>query len=243
MLRVKHKTIRNTTLSPLIPTLLFSILFASACAQENAHSKETTATTDIIQLPAPVLKSDYSIEEALQSRRSVRRFSDEAVDLTVVSQILWSAQGITQEQRGFRTSPSAGATFPLEIFVAAGNVEGLNAGLYHYKPHEHSLVLLKENDLRQQLSSASLRQTSVRDGAFVVIIAAVFERTTGRYGDRGIKYVHMEVGHVGQNIHLQAESLGLGTVVIGAFNDADVKKVLNLPDNMETLYLMPVGKK
>ncbi|MBW6515997.1 MAG: SagB/ThcOx family dehydrogenase [Candidatus Cloacimonetes bacterium] len=212
-----------------------------SCAERT--DTKSISSGEIINLPEPALDSDHSIEQALQNRRSVRRYSDNPVDLQAVSQILWSAQGITHEDRGYKTAPSAGATFPLEIYAAVGNVEGLSAGLYHYVPDNHHLVKIHNQDLRAELSSAALRQTSIRDGAFVVIIAAIFERTTGRYGERGIKYVHMEVGHVGQNIHLQAESLGLGTVVIGAFNDEEMKRVLDLPPDQIPLYLMPLGHK
>jgi len=221
--------------------MLFTIPLTISCAERT--DTKSINSGEIVNLPEPALDSDYSIEQALQSRRSVRRYSDKPVDIQTVSQILWSAQGITHEQRGYKTAPSAGAIFPLEIYAAVGNVEGLSAGLYHYISDNHHLVKIHDQDIRTDLSAAALRQTSVRDGAFVVIIAAIYERTTGRYGERGIKYVHMEVGHVGQNIHLQAKSLGLGTVVIGAFIDEEMKRVLNLPEDQIPLYLMPLGHK
>jgi SagB-type dehydrogenase family enzyme len=222
--------------------LLFCLPAALFCLSDEERNIPGISPAITIKLPAPALDSDFSVEKALESRRSVRRFKDESVTIQDVGQILWSAQGITHQERGYRTSPSAGATFPLEIYLAAGKVEGLAPGLYHYVPADHHLVKIGSEDLRAELSAAALRQTSVRDGAFVVIIAARFERTTGRYGERGIKYVHMEVGHAGQNIHLQAESLGLGTVVIGAFNDEEMQKVLDLPSGLVPLYLMPLGR-
>jgi len=234
----------KSTIYPIILTALLILLttpLTLSCVQEErAH---TSVSKEIVTLPQPALDSDFSIEKALQSRRSVRIYKDEPLNLQTVSQILWSAQGITQEERGYRTAPSAGARFPLEVYVAIGNVEGISSGLYHYVPQEHHLVKIHQNDLRTELSAAALRQASVRNGAFVVIIAAVFERLTDRYGDRGVRYTHMEVGHASQNIHLQVESLGLGTVIIGSFDDEQMKKILNLPENQIPLYLMPIGKK
>lgn len=243
MLRFSLNIINATIL--LIPALILltSFLTTLSCTPVDEERDITEPDNQITPLPEPALTSDYSVEEALKNRRSIRRYTDEPVDLPTVSQILWAAQGITHEQRGYRTSPSAGATFPLEIYLVAGNVDDLPQGLYRYDPQEHHLISMAEGDLRSDLSAAALGQTPVRDGAFVVIIAADYDRTTGRYGERGIRYVHMEVGHVGQNIHLQAESLGLGTVVIGAFNDSDVKRILHLPADIEPLYLMPLGKK
>jgi SagB-type dehydrogenase family enzyme len=180
------------------------------------------------------------VEEALLKRRSIRSYKNESLSLEEVSQLLWSAQGETTSW-GERTAPSAGATYPLEIYLVAGDVEGLDSGLYHYNPSNHSLILVKEGDLRRELAHAALDQYMIARAPITIVICAEFKRTTGRYGERGIRYVLMEVGHVGQNIHLQAEALNLGTVVIGAFYDEDVKEILGVKE--EPLYLMPVGKK
>lgn len=193
-----------------------------------------------IKLPTPSFKGNFSVEEALKSRRSVRSYKQEKLSLKELSQILWATDGKTAEWGG-RTAPSAGATYPLEIYVVVGNVEGLKQGLYHYDIDSHSLEIIKEGDLRVQLSNAALGQSSVRNAPVVIIIAGIFERTTSRYGKRGERYVYMEVGHCGQNLHLQAESLGLGTVMIGAFDDEKVKKVLGIKEDV--FYLCPVGKK
>ncbi|MEN4007519.1 MAG: SagB/ThcOx family dehydrogenase [Methanobacteriaceae archaeon] len=196
----------------------------------------------IIELPEPIHESNTSIEEALLRRRSIREYKDVPLTLAEVSQLLWAAQGITAPAWGGRTAPSAGATYPLETYVVIGNVEGIAEGVYRYIPHEHELVKVRGGDIRDELAVAALGQAWVREGAISIVFSAVYERTTERYGDRGIRYVHMEVGHAGQNVHLQAVSLNLGTVVVGAFHDEDVKRILNMPDNERPLYIMPVGR-
>jgi SagB-type dehydrogenase family enzyme len=203
---------------------------------------QTPSSEAWIELPSPLLDSQTSVEEALSKRRSVREYRDAPLTLNEVAQLLWSAQGITSPE-GMRTAPSAGALYPLEVYLLAGNVDGLAAGVYHYHPHEHALSKVIEGDRRAALSEAALGQEAVQDGAVVIVIAGVFERTTRKYGERGIQYVHMEVGSVAQNIYLQAESLGLGTVFIGAFYDDQVKSVVGLSHDEQPLCLMPVGRK
>jgi SagB-type dehydrogenase family enzyme len=193
-----------------------------------------------INLPRPDFKGNLSVEEALKKRRSIRSYKPVPLTIKEFSQILWATDGKTAEWGG-RTAPSAGATYPLEIYAVVGNVEGLKPGSYYYEIDTHSLKLLKEGDLRVELSKAALNQSSVRTAPVVIVISGIFERTTDRYGKRGERYVYMEVGHCGQNIHLQAEALGLGTVMIGAFDDEGVKKVLGIKENV--FYLCPVGKK
>jgi len=196
-----------------------------------------------VRLPEPSYKGIVSIEEALLLRRSIREYGDEPLTLRQVSQLLWAAQGITYPRYGFRTAPSAGATYPLEVYIVVkeGGVEELQAGIYHYLPRLHELELVKPGDYSRDLMRAALDQEWVGDAAINIVINAVYERTTRRYGDRGIRYVHMEVGHVGQNIYLQCVSLGLGCVVIGAFYDEDVKRIIGGAG--EPLYIIPVGVK
>ncbi len=197
--------------------------------------------SETIKLPEPVQDSNTSIEEALLKRRSVRSYKDSPLTLAEVSQLLWAAQGI-RSLGGLRTAPSAGALYPLEIYVVAGNVDDLPDGVYNYKPYKHELVRIVKGDKRIELYNAALGQTSVRDAAAVIVFSAVYERTTTKYGDRGIKYVHIETGHAAQNVFLQAVPLNLGTVVIGAFYDDAVKKVLKMSDREQPLYIMPVGR-
>jgi SagB-type dehydrogenase family enzyme len=209
--------------------------------KEPGAPDKSTPSGGIIKLPEPGYDSDTSIEEAILERRSVRDYKDEPLTLAELSQLLWAAQGVTNPG-GFRTAPSAGALYPLELYVASGNVEGLSPGIYRYEPNGHGLENIADGDVRDGLCSAALDQSAVKDAAAVIVFSAVFERTTGKYGERGIRYVHIETGHAAQNVYLQAASLGLGTVVIGAFDDEEVKKVMNMDESEEPLYIMPVGK-
>lgn len=194
-----------------------------------------------IHLPAPDLEGDTSLEETLHRRRSIREYSADPLNLSEISQLLWAAQGIT-DPTGKRTAPSAGALYPLEIYLVAGNVDGLAPGVYRYIPADHSLTSFLKHDPRNKLHSAALSQDAVKDAPAVLVIAAVYERTAGKYGGRGDRYVHMEAGAAAQNIYLQAESLNLGTVFIGAFHDDQVKKALQLQGQEQPLGLLPVGK-
>ncbi len=195
-----------------------------------------------IKLPKPVLQSRTSVEEALHSRRSVREFQNTPLSLEELSQVLWAAQGVTHPS-GFRTAPSAGARYPLETYVAVGRVQDLAVGFYRYEPKSHELVRLKDEDLRRKLAQAARGQTWVQEGAAVLLFSAVYDRVTSRYGERGKMYVHMEVGHAVENVYLQCESLHLGTVVIGAFEDDQVSSIAGLPLTERPLSLMPIGKK
>lgn len=195
-----------------------------------------------VELPKPRYHSDTSIEEALLRRRSVRQYTDEPLTIQEVSQLLWAAQGMTGP-RGFRTAPSAGATYPLETYLVVGEVKGLVPGVYRYIPREHKLTKLIDGDLRSELSSAALGQEWVEKGAIDIVFTAIYERTTWRYGERGIRYVHMEAGHAAQNLCLQAVALDLETVVVGAFYDDRIRKTLNLGEKEEPLYIIPVGRR
>jgi SagB-type dehydrogenase family enzyme len=192
-------------------------------------------------LPAPRHDSAISIEKALLSRRSLREFVPEPLELWQISQLAWAAQGVTGPD-GHRTAPSAGALYPLELYVAAGNVNGLPPGVYKYDLREHQLSPWIQGDKRRELSDAALSQSSIVEAAVVFAVAAVYKRTTAKYGERGIRYVHMEAGHAAQNLLLQAAALGLGSVLVGAFSDERVRQVLMLNGIESPLYLIPVGK-
>ena len=201
-----------------------------------------TSSARIIPLPEPVTTGEASLETLLQHRRSVREYPDTALELPAIGQLLWAAQGIT-DPRGLRTAPSAGALYPLELYVVAGNIEGLTPGVYHYHPDRHQLQQTLPGDQRHLLARAAHGQSWVRTAAAVVVITAVYDRTTGKYADRGVRYVHMEVGHAAQNLFLQAEALGLATVVVGAFEDDAVAALLGLPGDAQPLMLLPVAAK
>jgi len=201
-------------------------------------TKGVTVGEEVV-LPKPSLKGNVSLEEAIKNRRSIRNFSSKSLSLEQISQILWSAQGITNN-KGYRSVPSAGATYPLEVFALIVN-EGIEQGLYKYQPEAHSLKLVLSGDLRQSLAKSALNQNFIIQVPLNLIITADFKKTTSHYGERGIMYVHMEVGHLGQNVYLQSVALGLGTVAVGAFRTEEVKKVLKLPSPLEPLYILPVG--
>jgi len=187
-----------------------------------------------ISLPLPAKRGGLSVEEALLQRRSVRVFTEKELTVGEVSQLLWALQGITSEQGG-RTAPSAGALYPLEVYVA------LPQGFYHYSPHEHILTLQEKADVRDVIARSSLGQASVDDAAAVFLITGVVERTAQKYGERAERYVHLEAGHAAQNLLLQAVALGLGSVPVGAFNDARLQSDLFLPGDHKPLYVLPVG--
>lgn len=224
----------------MVPMLILALSFLFACRPADTGPSPAEDNARIV-LPEPRYDSDISVEEALLKRRSVRDYSGKALTLQEVSQLLWAAQGIT-DPWGLRTAPSAGALYPLEVYVVVGNVENLAKGVYKYKPHQHELIKVLEGDQRESLAEAALGQSWVKRSAINIVITAIYDRTTGKYGDRGIRYVHMEVGHAAQNVYLQAVAMNLGAVVVGAFYDNQVKEILNLPDDEEPLYIMPVGK-
>lgn len=228
--------------------LIMTILTVSLIGCTPPLASEGNKATQIppaetIQLPSPEHESDTSVEEALLSRRSVREYRDQPLGLAELTQLLWAAQGITDQNRGFRTAPSAGGLYPLELYVVIGDVEGVAPGIYKYRPPAHDLVRVGQGDVREQLSDVAVEQRWVEEGAAVIVFAAVYERTTEKYGDRGIRYVHMEVGHAAQNVYLQAVSLDLGTVFVGAFFDEDLKQLLHMEETETPLGIMPIGKK
>lgn len=188
----------------------------------------------IVTLPKPDLKGLMPLEQAIAARRSLREFSSKSLIWEQIGQLAWAAQGQDGRSR-YRTVPSAGATYPLELFVVT------EQGLFHYLPGKHAVARLTDQDLRARLAAAAWGQEFVAAAPVTLVFAAEFARTTGRYGERGIRYVYMEAGHAAQNVHLQAESLGLGSVAVGAFDDASVGKVLELPSHLEPLYMVPVG--
>ncbi len=195
-----------------------------------------------MKLPEPRYDSEVSLEQSLLQRRSIRNYTGQPLTLQEVSQLLWAAQGIT-DPRGFRMAPSAGALYTLEVYVLVGEVQNLPPGVYQYGPDGHQLVKTMDGDRRAGLASAALGQGCVKEGAIAFVFTGVYERTTGKYGDRGIRYVHIEVGHAAQNLCLQATAMNLGAVTIGAFYDEQITRLLNLPEKEQPLYIIPVGRK
>jgi SagB-type dehydrogenase family enzyme len=195
----------------------------------------------IVPLPAPTLAGDVALEAAFAQRRSVREYTHDPLTLAEVAQLLWAGQGATHS-RARRTVPSAGALYPIELYLLAGDVTGLETGLYRYRVAGHDLVESGRQDLRADLADAALGQDQVKAAPAVIVIAGAVGRTASKYGQRATRYVLMEVGSVAQNIHLQAAALGLGTVFIGAMRDARVMQVLGMPDDESPFCIMPIGK-
>ncbi len=219
----------------------FLICCAIVISLVNVNSPSGEENT-MIQLPEPQLSGEISVEKALSERRSVRSFTDEPLTLGEVSQLLWAAQGITNK-RDMRTAPSGGALYPLELYILATQVTGLPQGLYRYIPRGHRLAKIKNGNMREELYDATLGQSSVRTAPAALVFSSVWQRITKKYGERGIRYAIIEAGHAGQNVYLQAVSLGLGTVAVGAFRDNDVKTFVGMKDGEDPLYVFPVGRK
>ena len=211
-----------------IISVYFVLGFCLSSQQLEAMEKE-------IVLPAPKLQGEMSVERAINERRSKRRFSSDELTIEQISQLLWSAQGITQRHTGFRAAPSAGALYPMEIYLLNKD------GVFRYLPKAHKLEQIMEEDLRRELAVAALGQDFIVQAPANIVVAAVYERITSRYGSRGRRYTDIEVGHIAQNVHLQAVALGLGSVPVGAFDDQMVKKLLKLSANEQPLYIIPVG--
>ena len=234
----------------LVIVTAIATTFSVLIQQEQPKPLETMETKDTqkievgerVKLPEPRYISNTSVEEALSQRRSIRAYSGGNLTVEEVSQLLWAAQGITALWGG-RTAPSAGALYPLELYVVVGDVEGIDKGVYKYSREEHDLEKVKDSDIRAELADAAVRQECVRDAAIDIVFTAVYERTTRKYGERGIRYAQMEAGHAAQNVYLQAVSLDLGTVVIGAFVDGEVREIMNMQEQESPRYIMPVGRK
>lgn len=230
---------RQAFLIRLILIFLCPVFCFDACASKDVEEKAAAGFRDakggqMINLPAPELKGAVSVEEALAKRESVRQFSPVPLAPQQISQLLWAAQGVTRK-RGGRTAPSAGALYPLEVYLATRD------GLFHYIPSGHSLIKTSGQNLISSIAGAALGQSAVLEAPAVFVICAVYERTSGKYRDRAERYVKIEVGHAAQNILIQAAAMGLGAVPIGAFDDRMIQRSLQLPPDRQPLYIIPVG--
>jgi SagB-type dehydrogenase family enzyme len=191
---------------------------------------------DTITLPTPMMDGEHSLESTLRNRRSVRNFTDDPLTHSEISQLLWAAQGIT-DPRGYRTAPSAGALYPIELYLVTAE------GFFHYDPQGHSLILMIEGDLRGDLCRAALDQKLISEAPVTFVFTVIYERLAVKYGrSRSPRYAHLEVGHSAQNMLLQAVSLDLGATPVGAFNDQQVQSILSLPSDHEPIYLIPIGR-
>lgn len=204
----------------------------------HAQPPQTTAIT----LPLPVGQGQVAIEAALAQRRSVRSFARGPLSAAEASHLLWAAQGITGAD-GLRTAPSAGATFPLVLYLVAGRIEGIPAGLYRYAPQGHRLLAVGSTDLRAAIAAAARGQTWMQDAPALVLIAAQPGRTAARYGPRADRFVAMEAGAAAQNVLLQAVALGLGATLVGAFDEAALGPLLTQPEGEQVMAIIPVGRR
>ncbi len=216
----------------VIVCLLAALLLVTCCPGDVAPGSSPAQVTE---LPAPDTTGTMTLEQAIAQRRAKRSFIGEALSLAQVGQLLWAAQGITEPQRGFRAAPSAGALYPLELYVVTAD------GVYHYRPDGHSMRRHLAGDKRAALATACLGQQCVQQAAAGFVFAAVFQRTRAKYGPRADQYVHNEVGAAAENLCLQATALGLGSVMVGAFDDGQVTQALDLPADHSPALVIPVG--
>jgi len=228
---------------------LFVSIFSSAFFfVEKARARKVNGNIQKgkrMKLPKPKINGEVSLETAIKRRRTVRSFTSRPLSLEQCSQLFWAAQGIT-EDRGFkRAAPSGGALYPMDIYAVVGEncVKGLKSGVYHYDPNGHAVSLVSEGDLRNKVASAALSQIWIATAPLNILITAEYYRITGKYGKRGFRYAIIEAGHIGQNILLQSEAMGLGAGVVGAFKDKKIGQVINIPSSYEPLLILPVGYK
>ena len=245
---------KRTIASIIILTFVFSISLYSQQTINNEEKKSSDVET--ISLPSPQFDGNTSVEKALNTRRSTRSFLPEPLTLQQISQILWAAQGITKKvdtpsiywlekyeyQGGYRTAPSAGALFPIEIYIVTGSVQNLFPGVYKYIPKNHSLKKVMDGNIILDVYNTALKQNAIKEAPALLIISSVLERVEAKYEKRAERYVYIEVGAVCENVYLQCSTLGLGTVIIGAFNDDPLKAVLQLPKEENPMGIMPIGK-
>jgi SagB-type dehydrogenase family enzyme len=228
--------IRRFIAAPLLAAAL-----SPGCIDVTGADTQAAKVGESIALPEARREGRVPVERALAGRRSVREYADAPLPLAELAQLAWAAQGVS-DPAGYRTAPSAGALYPLELYLAAGEVLGLEPGVYRYLPQGHRLVRHAGGDVRGAVARAALLQLWIADAPAILVLAGVIERSAAKYGDRARRYVHMEVGHAAQNVYLQAETLGIGTCMVGAFHDGQLKRVLALPDEVEPLALLPVGR-
>ena len=218
--------------------LATSLVMARLFANESQAHQEA-----VVRLPLPASQGEVSVEQAIKLRRTIRSFSSRALNLDQLAQLLWAASGITEDNGYKRAAPSAGALYPMDVYVVMGQdgVPPMEAGVYHYEPATHQLVKVLKGDMRSSVARASLSQMWMSKAPLTMIITAEYARATGKYGKVGIKYALIEAGHIGQNIFLQAQALGLEAGIVGAFHDAELTGAIHITSNHEPVLLMPVG--
>jgi len=198
---------------------------------------------EYIVLPTANMDSSMSVKQAISERRSVRAFKNEPLTMQELSQLLWSAQGITNKSKGLRAAPSAGALYPCELYIVVGNVADLAAGVYKYVIGKHELVKISDGDKRTELASVSLSQMWIATAPATIVVVGIIERISRKYGKaHAPQYVHIEVGAIAENVYLQGRVLGIGTTFVGAFDDNNLKRLLGAPADEEPFAVLPLGK-
>lgn len=231
---------RRGFLKSIILPVVFGVRWMNPFKVYSAVSAEKEVP---MMLPKPNNKGSLSVEEAIKQRRTVRSFSSRPIKSEDLSQLLYGAQGITEDKGFKRAVASGGALYPLDVYVVMGenSAEGIDAGVYHYIPESHCIEEVTTGDRRRHIAAASLSQTWMAGAPVNLVITACYSRICSKYGDRGVRYAMIEAGHAGQNIFLQAEALGLKAGIVGAFNDEEVINVLGIPESHEPLLIMPIG--
>jgi SagB-type dehydrogenase family enzyme len=207
-------------------------VIAATCSNDSGQSR--------IALPEPAFKGKI-LEDAISERRSGRNFSSEKISLSELSMLLWAGSGITSEQ-GLRSAPSAGALYPIDIYVVPNRVGGASCGVYRYLPKNHELVLVKEGKFAGRFYNISYGQSHVGNAALLMVLVSTPARTTSKYGEIGAEYVLIEVGHIAQNILLEANSIGVESVPVGGFDREQTDTILGLDSEKEAIYIIAAGK-
>ncbi|MDY6864639.1 MAG: SagB/ThcOx family dehydrogenase [Halobacteriota archaeon] len=200
---------------------------------------------ETISMPVPKPSAKRSLDEVLLNRKSIRRFSSEPISLEELSYILWASTGLTREGRGiqFRTAPSAGALYPIETYILANRVEGLDKGIYHYSIKYHILEELRRGDLGEEIALAALDQKMCSESAVVFVWTAIFFRSKWKYKERAYRYIYLDCGHIAENLALASCNLGLGSCQIGALFDDEVNKIIGVDGTDESvIYMSVVGR-
>jgi len=236
---------QNKKMVVIMLVFLLAVIIFASLTKRVGKEVEGIEKTEKISLPKEFIKGNLTVFDSIKTRRSIREYSEKPITLKELSTLLFATQGITSTN-GWekRAAPSAGALYPMETYIVVNNVDGLDKGLYHYIPDEHALEIIKLGDFGKDIRSIGLGQAPLEEAAVDFIWTAVFERTTKKYGERGIRYIHIEAGHISENLYLQANSMGIGVVAIGAFNDDAINKFLGVDGEKESvIYINAVGKK
>lgn len=226
---------------PIFALLWIVILRFIPVNKESAKEK-MMQYGDTINLNSVSVKGHLSVEEVLAKRRSVRKYSSSALYIKQISQLLWAAYGITNEE-GNRTAPSAGALYPIKIYLVSHHIAGVASGIYEYLPQPHQLIKFKDGDYKKDMYYACLEQNMFLEAAAVIVYSVNYKKVAARYGNRATRYADMDVAHSSQNVYLQAEALGIGTCAVGAFEDDKMQQIIGCDSNYKVIYLMPLGMK